>query len=198
MAAFYQSGSLISVALSHLNLKNVREISLPPHDARFRQLEKYLHNVRINTTATKTRTKTIRGLIPFAGSFEFVKDGSTMTVEVSIAAIWCTTECLLSVMLCVQEYFQLTHNIRLQYPSIIGVRLSHTNAEFPVVVPAELCTVLPEQFFKKRLPNHLTAEVVKFATLKPEQRLEKIMGQAYRGTELESPVNLSRLFSFCA
>lgn len=119
-----------------------------------------------------------------------------MTVEVSIAAIWCTTECLLSVMLCVQEYFQLTHNIRLQYPSIIGVRLSHTNAEFPVVVPAELCTVLPEQFFKKRLPNHLTAEVVKFATLKPEQRLEKIMGQAYRGTELESPVNLSRLFFF--
>lgn len=95
IATVYQSGALMDVAMSHLGVRDVRGISFPQNDVRFRKLDKFLHNLRINTRTTNKRTKTIKGLVPSAGYYEFEKDGRMMTVRVSVGAIWGSSEHLL-------------------------------------------------------------------------------------------------------
>lgn len=53
--------------------------------------------------------------------------------------------------------------------------LSGAKAPSPVIVPIELCTVIEGQLYKKKLPNHLTADAVRFSTLKPGDRLDRIV-----------------------
>jgi len=60
------------------------------------------------------------------------------------------------------------------FPLAIGVRVSPRNAPFKVIVPGELCDVLPGQLFKKKLPDVFTGEMVKFAAMRPSDRLDKI------------------------
>ncbi|KAJ7582610.1 argonaute-like protein [Mycena floridula] len=151
MSAMYQAGELINISLDHLGERNVRSLA---DKNSIRSLEKFLMNVRINTKTTKTKTKTIKGLVPRAGEFQFDKDGQTMTV---------------------QQYYQTTYNIRLRYPEIFGVRLSGRNSQIVVVVPAELCQVLPDQLYKKKLAGHLTAEAVRFSALTPDKRMQEIL-----------------------
>lgn len=68
---------------------------------------------------------------------------------------------------------------------------SGKNASHPVVYPAELCSILPGQLYKKRLPNHLTSEAVSFATMTPDVRLKAIMGDGDNGRGIVSPVSPS-------
>ncbi|KAJ3905321.1 Piwi domain-containing protein [Lentinula edodes] len=169
MAAVYQSGPVIDLALQFLGYRDVRQLDLQTNTVDFRKLEKFLNNIKVtvNTPGSKNRTKTIRGLVPNAGNFVFSKDGQDMSVG---------------------EYIEMVSNIKIKYGSIVGVRLTPPNAEKIVIVPLEICQVKPGQFYRQRLPDRFTKNAVTFSTLKPDKRLDAIMG---KGSErmLPSPIN---------
>ena len=82
----YLAGDLRNVALSFLGTSDTRALNnLSSSDPRFKQLERFLNNVRISIpSANGQRTKIIRGLIERAGNFVFSKnDGQESTVAVS-------------------------------------------------------------------------------------------------------------------
>ncbi|KAG5653267.1 hypothetical protein H0H81_001427 [Sphagnurus paluster] len=150
VSAVYASGKLVDVCMNFLGTKNVRDLSMDDRHPMYRALEKFLDKLLINTDTTGKRKKCIQGIVAHAGRFEFSKDDR-------------------------EEHFQQVYNITLNYPNIIGVRLNGKKSPFPVIVPAELCTVLPGQLYRKKLPDHLTKAMVDFATTKPDDRLRQIV-----------------------
>ena len=71
-------------------------------------------------------------------------------------------------------HFQETYNIRIRYLDIFGVNISGKKNPHPSVIPAELCQVIPGQLYKRKVPEYLTAKVVDFAKIKPQDRFRKI------------------------
>ncbi|KAK0448293.1 Piwi domain-containing protein [Desarmillaria tabescens] len=168
MTTMYQSGNVIDVSLSHLNSRQVRDLCFSTKDAKFRSLSVFLKGLEIRCqTGMGNRTKIVRELVMKGGRYEFEKDGHTTTVG---------------------EYFRSAHSINIQFPEVFGIMTSGKNASHPVVYPAELCTVVQGQFYKKRLPNHLTSEAVSFATMTPDVRLKAIMGDGDNGRGIISPI----------
>lgn len=74
----------------------------------------------------------------------------------------------------IKHHFQETHNIRIQYPDIFGVNISSKNNPHLSVIPAELCPVIPGQLYKRKVPEYLTAKIVDFAKIKPQDQFRKI------------------------
>jgi eukaryotic translation initiation factor 2C len=167
------AGDLRNVALSFLATTDTRALNLSASDPKFKKLEKFLNNVRITIPASSgRRTKTIRGLIERGGKFVFSKnDGQESTVAVSLLL---RVIYFIRLLINVKLHFQETYNIRTQYPDIFGVNISGKNNPHPSVIPAELCQVVPGQLYKRKVPEHLTAKVVDFAKIKPQDRFRKI------------------------
>ncbi|KAJ6618325.1 Piwi domain-containing protein [Mycena sp. CBHHK59/15] len=167
MAAVYESGPLIDVAMNVLNARTTREISFTStNDPAFRKVQSHFKNRLVKTKTTGERTKTIHAIVPGPiGRYSFSKDGVTTTIE---------------------EHFRRAYNVRLAHPNTFGVRLSGSSAPFPVIVPAELCDVLPGQLYKKRLPVSATTAAVDFATMAPRNRLQTIAGG--HSTGVASPI----------
>ncbi|KAF7359373.1 Argonaute-like protein [Mycena sanguinolenta] len=154
MAAVYESGPLLNVAMNVLGVKDVRELTFDESHPKFHKLQSHFKNRQITTAATRTATKTIRGLIPGPiGRYSFSKEGRKTTIEA-----W-----LLS-----------PHNKTLRYPGTFGVLIARR--PFPVIIPAELCSIIPGQLYKKKLPATATAAAVDFATQRPQDRLKSITG----------------------
>jgi eukaryotic translation initiation factor 2C len=83
----YRGGDLISVVMGFLNLRTIRDLVLDRQDPQFKKLEKFLNKLRVDVRTgpggERSRVKTIRGLEPFAGEFEFTNnEGRTMRVSV--------------------------------------------------------------------------------------------------------------------
>lgn len=57
----------------------------------------------------------------------------------------------------------------LEYPRLPGIKTKDG-----AVIPFELCTVIPGQFYKERLPPEHTAALLKHSTKRPQLRLEQI------------------------
>jgi eukaryotic translation initiation factor 2C len=74
----------------------------------------------------------------------------------------------------VKLHFQETYNIRIRYSDIFGINISGRKNPHPSVIPAELCEVIPGQLYKRKVPEYLTAKVVDFAKVKPQDRFRKI------------------------
>ncbi|KAJ6606523.1 argonaute-like protein [Mycena vulgaris] len=157
VAAMYQSGPLIEVAMAALEgAREVRKLALrDPRSEDFKKLERHFKN-RLITVEPSKRIKTIRGLVPGpVGRYEFSSKGDGPVTTVG-------------------AHYVGAHNIHLQYPDTIGVVTSGKSAPFKVVIPLELCTMLPGQLYKKKLPPHATATVVSFAAMRPADRLRTI------------------------
>ncbi|KAG7452837.1 Piwi-domain-containing protein [Guyanagaster necrorhizus] len=167
MTAMYQSGNVIDVSLSHLGSRQVRDLTFSTKDAKFRSLSIFLKGLEIRCRTTGSRTRFVRELVARGGRYEFEKDGHMTTVG---------------------EYFRSAHSTSIQFPDAFGILTSGKNASHPVVYPAELCTIVPGQLYKKRLPNHLTREAVSFATMAPDVRLKAIMGDGDSGRGIVSPI----------
>lgn len=75
----------------------------------------------------------------------------------------------------VQQHFYKAYGIRLEHPTIIGVRLTGKNSPHQDVVPAELCEIEYGQLYRQKIPERFTSDMVRFSTMKPQQRLQKIM-----------------------
>jgi eukaryotic translation initiation factor 2C len=81
------------------------------------------------------------------------------------------------------------YNMQIRFPKIIGVRVSPKNADNPVIYPAEICQILPGQFYKKKIPEEVSGKaVLDFATIRPAQRLDLIKkGIDARGVSAKCP-----------
>ncbi|KAF8184938.1 ribonuclease H-like domain-containing protein [Mycena galopus ATCC 62051] len=167
MAAVYESGLLHEVAMHVLGVRSTRDLTLADEsDSKFRKLQGHLKNRLIKTRTTGDKTKTIHAIVPGPiGRYTFMKDGRNTTI---------------------QEHFRAAYNITLQHPVTFGVRVSGRNAPFPVIVPAELCAIIPGQLYKRRLPPSATAAAVDFATQRPSDRMRSITGGTNAG--VQSPI----------
>ncbi|KAF7338648.1 Argonaute-like protein [Mycena venus] len=167
MAAVYESGHLIDVALHVLNATSTRALTLSDdRDPNLRKLQTHFKNRLIKTRTTGDKTKTIHAIVPGPiGRYKFQKDGRSTTIE---------------------DHFRAAYNITLKHSGTFGVCISGRSAPFPVIVPAELCTVIPGQLYKKRLPSSATATAVDFATQRPEDRFRTITGGTNAG--VQSPI----------
>ncbi|KZT11426.1 Piwi-domain-containing protein [Laetiporus sulphureus 93-53] len=158
-ALVYTAGDLLNSTLQFFgwrDARNLRELRENGHD--WRRLKSFLKNVKVTVkTAPRGRPRPIRDIIPRAGRYQFDKDGSQMTVE---------------------AHFMQAHNLRLQYPDLFGVRIGK-DAVFPV----EVCKIAPGQLYKKKIPQALTSEFVRFATQRPDRRLDAIR-QGVTGAQL--------------
>ena len=169
----YSAGDLRNVALSFLGVTDTRALNLSSNDPKFKQLERFLNNVRISIPSSNgQRTKTIRGLVERAGKFVFSKnDGQESTVAV---CFFFPSGHFIPLLITLKLHFQETYNIRIRYLDIFGVNISGKKNPHPSVIPAELCQVIPGQLYKRKVPEYLTAKVVDFAKIKPQDRFRKI------------------------
>lgn len=76
-----------------------------------------------------------------------------------------------------QQHYRTTHGIHLTQPRLPGVVLKappkHRRYE---IVPMELCEIAPEQIYKKQLPDGSRDAMVKFSTLRPDDKKRRIEG----------------------
>ncbi|PPQ66044.1 hypothetical protein CVT26_010800 [Gymnopilus dilepis] len=167
-AAVYESGQMIDIVMNMLGISNARQLEkVMKGTQEWKKLESHfvgrLCEVVTGRNGGRSRTKTIRGLVNSAGEYTFDKDGQDIQV---------------------QHYFLEAYGIKIRYPTILGVKLSK-NLKKPDVVPLELCTIKPGQLYKKKLPEEYTSDMVRFATMKPYQRRQRIEDgvQRYRNSE---------------
>ncbi|KAJ6488611.1 argonaute-like protein [Mycena vitilis] len=170
VAAMYSAGPLIEVAMAVLDVRDIRRLALRDSNQEdFKKLHRHLKNrlIHVKTRDGPPRTKTVRDLVPGpVGGYEFHPSGS-------------------GPMTTVGEHYLKTYQITLSHPSTIGVVTSGKGAPFKVVIPLELCMMVPGQLYKKRLPPDATASVVGFAAVAPAQRLQMILTG---GAQTRSPV----------
>ncbi|KAI6043075.1 Piwi domain-containing protein [Pisolithus marmoratus] len=164
----YQEGRLIDIALAVLGQSNVRALKLQESSPDFRKLRSFFKGVFIGFTHVKGKKKKIQQFISEAGYYKFQKESDGPEISV-------------------QQYYRETYNIHLQYPDIIGVGF---NVKSQVaVIPAELCVVLPNQRYIRRLPQECTKKMVEFSSERPQARMEAIL----RGLSGSGPTRLSTI-----
>ncbi|KAI5827015.1 ribonuclease H-like domain-containing protein [Schizophyllum commune] len=167
VAPFIAPGGVIDFMLSIIGSNNVAHLAIPETHPNFQRLSRAVKNLQITVKFNKAPTKIIRGLEPRAGHFTFHNDQKGRSMSV-------------------QSHYHRAHGYRMAYPDIIGLRLTGPSAPNPVIVPAELCTLKPFQFYKRKLDENMTAQTVKFATLKPKERKDKILKGL--GGGVDSPI----------
>jgi hypothetical protein len=101
-----------------------RALNLSAGEPKFRQLERFLNNVRISIpSANGQRTKTIRGLIERAGMFVFSKnDGQESTVAVCFFIS--PSGRFIGLLISIKLHFQESYSIRIRFNDIFGVNIS--------------------------------------------------------------------------
>ncbi|KAL1746106.1 Piwi domain-containing protein [Schizophyllum fasciatum] len=167
VAPFIAPCGVIDFMLDALGSRNVAHLAIPISHPNFHKLERALKNHQIVVRFNNASTKVIRGLEERAGHFTFFNDqkGRSMSVK---------------------SHYHRAHGYKMAYPDIVGLRLTGPNAPNPVIVPAELCTFKSSQFYKRRLDENMTAQMVKFATLRPRERRKNI--ERGFNTNVASPV----------
>ncbi len=185
----YRSGPVFDAALDFVGVRDVRHLPSDERDPKFRELERFLKNRLIHVEGYfGRRTKTIRALIPRGGRYEFEKDGRTTTVAVRSYQTFIESPDQLTTY---QDHARAAHGLSTRFPDAFGIVLSGKSAPRPSIVPAEFCTIQPGQIYKKKLPNHLTSEMVGFATISPDDRYRAITSSGgQQGRSLASPVRL--------
>ncbi|KAI5983814.1 Piwi domain-containing protein [Pisolithus albus] len=150
----YQEGHLIDVALALLGQPHVRALRLTESSPDFRKLKSFFKGVFIGFSHLKGKKKKIQQFVPDAGHHKFQKGPDEPEISV-------------------QEYYRETYNINLQYPDIVGV--GFTVRGQVTVIPAELCIVLPNQRYVRKLPQECTKKMVEFSSEKPQARMDAIL-----------------------
>ncbi|KAH0832181.1 Piwi-domain-containing protein [Lanmaoa asiatica] len=79
----------------------------------------------------------------------------------------------------VEQYFKRKYKINLKYPNLPVVDISGPNARHPILVPAELCEILPGQPFRGRLDDQQTTLMLRFACKRPAENAQTILNQGF-------------------
>ncbi len=70
-----------------------------------------------------------------------------------------------------QDYYEEKYGCRLRYPRLFGICV---NVQQKTIVPAEVCTIVGGQMFKKVLMPEMTSEVLQHVTKNPRERIDAI------------------------
>lgn len=177
IATFYQNVPLVQAMMTALGSRNVRDLS-NLNDRQWKDITKLFKGVVIieNKPDKKRRPDDPgrrRKILDFhrAGAlFEFENsDGMTITIA---------------------THYETAHNIRLAQPRLPGVVLKappkHRRYE---IVPMERCEIAPEQIYKKQLPEGSRDAMVRFSTLKPDDKKRRIEGVSSRYKQCEAMID---------
>ncbi|KAF5318016.1 hypothetical protein D9619_012255 [Psilocybe cf. subviscida] len=164
-AVVYKHGNLLNLAMSEMGLRDAHRLRLQENELDFRKLQDFLKGVEITLPAAggTRRTKKIRGLVPSAAEYLFnnESEGRDMTVK---------------------DYWEANYGVVIRNRNIVGVRLTGKNHPRPQVVPLEVCEVVPGQLYKKKLPDNLVGEMVRFSAVSPAERWARIQRGANQHT----------------
>ncbi|TDL22764.1 Piwi-domain-containing protein [Rickenella mellea] len=155
-AIMYPAVGLMQLVQMHLKISDGRRLEelgvAPTMELHWRKLKTFLKGLRVEVGKTRSgtaRIKSIQGLEPRAGHYQFDKDGEVMTV---------------------MHYFQRIKNRSLTHPNIPGIRVGRGD-----VIPFELCTVVPNQIYRKVIrEKEVSTQVLNFMNRKPADRLKEI------------------------
>lgn len=148
----YASGSLVNNVMEMLRLRDRRDLArLDVGHPQWNQLKAFLKKVKVSVSMfPKKKPRPIFDIVPRGGSHTFMWNDRETTVA---------------------EYFRRTHSETVADPAIFGVVLSSTRRD---VVPAQFCSVVEGQLYKKRVSPEVTASVVRASDKPPKERLRLI------------------------
>ncbi|GAW01092.1 argonaute-like protein [Lentinula edodes] len=153
---FYKDGSVIDIALEVVGNRDPNALSMErglPNSV-FRDLERYLKNVRVSVRPAA------------AGSPPHIVTISSLTREGASRIIFQQRD---GTSTNVAAYFRQLSGRPLQYPNIICAKTAKG-----AVLPFERCTIVPGQLARMQIPPEVTREMVEFSTKRPEDRLQSI------------------------
>lgn len=150
--AFYEPGMLHHQAAKFLGFHSPDELRRGLEDYQFKRLSKFIKSVRVKVMHRGGSTQpkyAIKRLVPAtAATSHFERDGKTITVK---------------------DYFLQQYNIRLAFPNLPCVLVGRD-----VLLPMELCSILPGQRLTRKLDERQTAEMIRHTCQKPHIRANKI------------------------
>ncbi|KAH0832184.1 Piwi-domain-containing protein [Lanmaoa asiatica] len=79
----------------------------------------------------------------------------------------------------VEQYFKRKYKITLKYPDLPVVSISGPNTKRPMLVPAELCEILPGQPFRGRLDGQQMTLMRPYACKRPATNAQAILNQGF-------------------
>ncbi|KAF6761899.1 Piwi domain-containing protein [Ephemerocybe angulata] len=155
VAAFYQRGRMLDAMMAFFNLRrgNLRAL----YELSTLQLDnagKFFRSVFIREEkgGVSGGRRTIKGFDRDGAHYQFTNsDGQEVTIE---------------------QHYQQVHNITLVHPKLPGVIVR--TGDRKEILPMELCIIEPNQLFKKALPEVATREMVRFSTLRPDEKMVEI------------------------
>ncbi|KAK9870485.1 hypothetical protein WA026_008044 [Henosepilachna vigintioctopunctata] len=75
----------------------------------------------------------------------------------------------------IEEYFARKKNYRLQYPLLPSIWVGNVQRSDPILLPAELCTLLPGQAVNRKMTEGQTSAMIRRAATSTTVRKEKIL-----------------------
>ncbi|OMH83724.1 Protein argonaute MEL1, partial [Zancudomyces culisetae] len=159
---FIMGGSLLSFLGSIFNIRDPRDLSRIRPEEICSRANKMLRGATMKMSHMTQKSRRFKAKeLDAKGAderfFDFVDREKNTTERISV-----------------KDYFRNRYNIRLEFPSLPCVVFGPGN-----YLPVELCEIDPGQNYKKKLNETQTAEVIKQACIKPNQRMAKIE-QSYR------------------
>ncbi|KAF7311608.1 Argonaute-like protein [Mycena kentingensis (nom. inval.)] len=147
-------GNIIQLATRLFNMSH-RDLNNP---VILRKLLAHLKSrrIQVNTPTRRPRVATVQDIVPNVGAFQFTKDDHRTTIAFSP----------------MKNYYQRAYGFSLQYGSSIGITIANADTDFPVIIPAELCTLL----YKRRLSPAATADAIAISIKSSPERLQTILG----------------------
>ncbi|KAH9983910.1 Piwi domain-containing protein [Russula compacta] len=106
--------------------------------------------VTVSVPAGRRPARPIKDLVPNVGNYSFMKGDDETTIR---------------------EYYEDKYSFRLRYPRSFGICV---NVQHHTIVPAEICTIVGGQTFKKVLMPEMMSEVLQHVTRNPRERIEAI------------------------
>ncbi|KAG9326406.1 hypothetical protein KVV02_008026 [Mortierella alpina] len=164
-SAFYQSGSLLEMAVKILNKRSPDDLRGTAASMNWQKVERQIKGLRITVTH---RERTKREFKIFNLTKTAAKD-TRFTLSSPPGAAGAGGEAQPGGETDIVSYFKSTYNITLSYPMLPCV-----SAGKNLLLPMELCSVVSGQRYMKKLDERQTADMIKFTTQTPTVRLNTI------------------------
>lgn len=154
-SAAYTPGPLYDVALDVIGGRNLADFSRMLNNRQtWNRLRSFYKGVQITVRRgdqVSPKAYKIRDLVFEAGEVRFTnRDGHDVTVR---------------------QYYLDTYGTNLRHPQLWGVSLGRG-----VVIPGELCQVVPNQLYKKKVADNLMKGMLEFAEQSPSAKIAAIRG----------------------
>ncbi|KAJ9070224.1 hypothetical protein DSO57_1010708 [Entomophthora muscae] len=156
VCTFYRPGNLLDLITAFIGLRNRDELRDPRFKDHVKRIQSFVRNLRITLSyrgesSREYKIRSISATGADATKFDLVEEGVNKG-KTTIA-----------------KYFTQKFGTRLQFPMLPCVEIKKG-----VLIPMELCEVLPGQRYPKKLSESQTAEMIKITCVPPKVRADKI------------------------